>query len=107
MRFFKILILFFIFSTNVLAERSGTGSEDIPELTGEIYFYEENWWPIDISLWMVFWTPLNSWEYWESLFNTFINNNIEVSLYCTSEACDSNTSTWILMTENWIWSLTN
>ena len=64
----------------------------LDELTWDIRFYEEWNWEISINDWNAIpMTPVLNWEYAESLSNNFINNNIEVTLYCTSITCNSNT----------------
>lgn len=99
-------------NSSVSNSSSGSSSSTgvvIPDLTWEIHFYSEGIWEIPISFWDkwgIWGTPIINWEYGESLFNDFINKDIEVSLHCTSLACDPDTYTWVLINENWTWSLT-
>ena len=111
-KLFLIIVFNIVFIAFSFANGTGSTSSwwtevpSIPELTGQIYFYEEWGAPIDINNWeAIFWTPVVDWEYWEKAINTFINKNIEVSFYCTSTTCDSNTVDSVLVTENWTWTL--
>ena len=79
----------------------------LDELTWDIRFYEEWNWEISINDWNAIpMTPVLNWEYAESLSNNFINNNIEVTLYCTSITCNSNTYSTVLIEKNTVWTLT-
>ena len=80
---------------------------ELPELTAEISFIEQEYWStLGVSNTAILWSPVPDWVYGELTANKFINDNIRIRLLCTSDACDSNTSTSKLITENWIWSLT-
>lgn len=83
------------FVSNSLAEEK---VEEKPELTWKIYFHVENWLAINITEW-------SDWVWSESFINSYINKNIEVSLECTSIACDSITISKEIVDINWTWSL--
>ena len=100
-----IFFLFFFLLVDTSFSKDDNKKEELPELTWELHFYANGIWEIHISMWEIWWTPVAFWEYWEWLFNTFINKSIEVSLYCTSTACEPNTHDSIIMNENWVWSL--
>jgi hypothetical protein len=96
MRFFlRIIFILFILSFFV----SLSFAEEKPKLTWKIHFNVEWGWAIDITKW-------NDEVYSESFTNNYINKDIEISLECTSTACELDTiSKAPLITENGIWSL--
>ncbi len=99
----EVEVKWFVASCNLVEENC---LEVLPELSGELYFIEQEFWnPINITNEAIVWSPVPGWVYWEFSVNNFINNDINVRLLCTSTACDANTFSDIMITENTVWSL--